>query len=158
MAINPKMHREMANIISSDLRNRLDNYLTTRKPITFLSDLPRFLHKSEITGQKYNNVIINSLIIYIGVRAIESIHGRSEKISMKTIAHTSFMDIFQNLIISFCTEGRYLLFNAIANQLRYPNTHTHYFSCVLLYLFLETNTEHVREQITRLITLTHNIN
>lgn len=35
------------------------------------------------------------------------------------------------------TEGRYLFLNALANQLRYPNSHTHYFSCVLLYLFAE---------------------
>ena len=34
-------------------------------------------------------------------------------------------------------EGRYVYLNAIANQLRYPNNHTHYFSCVLLYLFSE---------------------
>lgn len=149
MAINPKMHREISNIISSDLRSRLDNYLTTRSPITFLSDLPRFLQKSDISGQKYNDIIINSLVIYVGVRGIESIREKSEKISMKTVAHTSFMDVFQNLIVSFCTEGRYLFFNAISNQLRYPNTHTHYFSCVLLYLFFETNTEHIREQITR---------
>ncbi len=45
--------------------------------------------------------------------------------------------------------GRYLLFNAIANQLRYPNSHTHYFSCTLLYLFLEANTQVIQEQITR---------
>ena len=36
------------------------------------------------------------------------------------------------------TEGRYLFLNALANQLRYPNNHTHYFSCILLYLFNET--------------------
>ena len=35
------------------------------------------------------------------------------------------------------SEGRYYFLNAIANQLRYPNNHTHYFSCVLLYLFAE---------------------
>ena len=45
--------------------------------------------------------------------------------------------------------GRYLFLNAIANQLRYPNSHTHYFSCVLLYLFAEANTESIQEQITR---------
>ena len=46
-------------------------------------------------------------------------------------------------------SGRYLFLNAIANQLRYPNSHTHYFSCVLLYLFAEANTEAIQEQITR---------
>ncbi|KAL7584513.1 hypothetical protein Lser_V15G43845 [Lactuca serriola] len=37
------------------------------------------------------------------------------------------------------TKGRYLFLNAVANQLRYPNNHTHYFSFVLLYLFTESN-------------------
>ena len=45
--------------------------------------------------------------------------------------------------------GRYLFLTAIANQLRYPNSHTHYFSCTLLYLFAEANTEAIQEQITR---------
>jgi CCR4-NOT transcription complex subunit 1 len=35
--------------------------------------------------------------------------------------------------------------------LRYPNSHTHYFSCLLLYLFGEANTETIQEQITRYI-------
>jgi CCR4-NOT transcription complex subunit 1 len=41
--------------------------------------------------------------------------------------------------------------NAIANQLRYPNSHTHYFSCTLLYLFAEANSEAIQEQITRVL-------
>lgn len=46
-------------------------------------------------------------------------------------------EMFRNLITSLDTEGRYLLLNAIANQLRYPNSHTHYFSFIILYLFAE---------------------
>lgn len=49
------------------------------------------------------------------------------------------MDIFQSLIKNLDTEGRYLFLNAVANQLRYPNNHTHYFSFVLLYLFVEAS-------------------
>jgi CCR4-NOT transcription complex subunit 1 len=49
------------------------------------------------------------------------------------------LDIFQALIADLDTEGRYLFLNAVANQLRYPNTHTHYFSFILLYLFAESN-------------------
>lgn len=48
-------------------------------------------------------------------------------------------------------EGRYFFLNAMANQLRYPNQHTHYFSCVLLYLFAEAHSEMVQEQITRIL-------
>merc|ERR1712020_507608 len=66
-----------------------------------------------------------------------------------TIAHSSYMDIFQNLAVDMDTEGRYLFLNCIANQLRYPNSHPHYFSCCLLYLFAEANTEAIQEQITR---------
>lgn len=47
------------------------------------------------------------------------------------------MEIFQKMASDLDTEGRYLFLNALANQLRYPNNHTHYFSCVLLYLFSE---------------------
>lgn len=49
------------------------------------------------------------------------------------------LDVFQTLIMDLDTEGRYLFLNAVANQLRYPNNHTHYFSFILLYLFAESN-------------------
>ena len=52
--------------------------------------------------------------------------------------HQPSLDIFMRLAGDLDTEGRYLFLNALANQLRYPNNHTHYFSCILLYLFNET--------------------
>ena len=53
------------------------------------------------------------------------------------VMHAPAMDIFQRLAAELDTEGRYLFLNALANQLRFPNNHTHYFSCVLLYIFAE---------------------
>ncbi|KAF9948497.1 hypothetical protein BGZ72_009597 [Mortierella alpina] len=67
------------------------------------------------------------------------------------LAQTASMDIFQKLLVVLDAEGRYLFLSAIANQLRYPNSHTHYFSRVLLLLFLETSEESVKEQITRVL-------
>ncbi|KAF9558989.1 hypothetical protein EC968_006772 [Mortierella alpina] len=67
------------------------------------------------------------------------------------IAQTASMDIFQKLLVVLDAEGRYLFLSAIANQLRYPNSHTHYFSRVLLLLFLETSEESIKEQITRVL-------
>jgi len=61
------------------------------------------------------------------------------------------MDIFQNLAVDLDTEGRYLFLNALSNQLRFPSSHTHYFSLVILYLFAQSNTEVVQEQITRVL-------
>ena len=56
-----------------------------------------------------------------------------------------------SLFLSLPPSGHYLILNAIANQLRYPNSHTHYFSCALLSLFAETNAEAIQEQITRVL-------
>ncbi|MQM09382.1 hypothetical protein Taro_042257, partial [Colocasia esculenta] len=61
------------------------------------------------------------------------------------------MDIFRTLAVELDTEGRYLFLNAVANQLRYPNNHTHYFSFVLLFLFFEAKQEIIQEQITRVL-------
>ncbi len=44
-----------------------------------------------------------------------------------------------------------MFLSSVANQLRYPNNHTHYYSCVLLYLFSESPQELVKEQITRVL-------
>lgn len=107
MSANPKMHREMSTIIPSDLRTRLDDYLATRSSVNFLSDLPGLLQVSQVSGSKYNVSVVNAIVMYVGVRAIDSIHERSERISMETIAHTAFMDIFQNLAVSLCTEGNF---------------------------------------------------
>ena len=48
---------------------------------------------------------------------------------------------------SFDDRNRYAVINCIANQLRYPNSHTHYWSCVLLYLFTESSNDAVKEQV-----------
>jgi hypothetical protein len=61
------------------------------------------------------------------------------------------VNFFQTTHFSFIHFNRYLFLNCIANQLRYPNSHTHYFSCTLLYLFAEANTEAIQEQITRVL-------
>ena len=65
------------------------------------------------------------------------------------IATTWLIYHFLSSSLSRSLSGRYLFLNAIANQLRYPNSHTHYFSCALLSLFSETNAEAIQEQITR---------
>ena len=63
--------------------------------------------------------------------------------------HAPPMDIFQRLAAELDTEGRYLFLNALANQLRFPNSHTHYYSCVLLYIFAEAQQACTRACPTR---------
>ncbi|CAI2347811.1 unnamed protein product [Caenorhabditis sp. 36 PRJEB53466] len=151
MAVEPKSNLNMATIIPDVIRIPLDEYLATRTPVDFMSNLPMLLQTTNQSGTKYNTTVMNALVLYVGIRAIEHLHQRRQRISTLTIAHTSFMDIFQTLAVQLDTEGRYLLFNGIANQLRYPNAHTHYFSCVFLYLFKNSTQDVIQEQITRIL-------
>jgi CCR4-NOT transcription complex subunit 1 len=148
----PRIMTNFAAMIQpASFKKDLDSYLKTRSPVTFLSELRSHLQVSQEPGQRYNTALMNALVLYVGSQAIAYIHSKNSTPSMSTIPHSSHMDIFQNLVVDLDTEGRYLFLNAIANQLRYPNSHTHYFSCTLLYLFAEANTEAMQEQITRVL-------
>merc|ERR1712188_316268 len=120
----------------------------------FLQSLPAQLLHSEGRpqgGSKYNVQLINSLILHVGIYQISQLNKQPMQ---SPITHSPCMDVFQHLVLELDQEGRHLFLNGIANQLRYPNNHTHYFSCVLLYLFAEANQhnqEIVQEQITRVL-------
>lgn len=148
----PRVLTNFASLIQPHtFKKDLDSYLKARAPVTFLSDLRGNLQVSTEPGMRYNIPLINALVLYVGTQAIMYIRNKGLTPNMSTIAHSSHMDIFRNLAVDLDTEGRYLFLNAIANQLRYPNSHTHYFSCTLLYLFAEANTEAIQEQITRVL-------
>ncbi|GMT18863.1 hypothetical protein PFISCL1PPCAC_10160 [Pristionchus fissidentatus] len=151
MANDPKMCLNVNAIMNAELRQQLDHYLITRSSVDFLQRLPSFLTVSAIPGSKYNTTVVNAIVMYVGITAIESVHKKGLTVNLHSIAHSSFMDIFQNLTVQLDTEGRYLVFNAIANQLRYPNVHTHYFSCVFLFLFQHADSPIIKEQITRIL-------
>ncbi|RXM33587.1 CCR4-NOT transcription complex subunit 1 [Acipenser ruthenus] len=149
--IAPRILTNFTGVMPPQFKKDLDSYLKTRSPVTFLSELRSNLQVSNEAGNRYNIQLINALVLYVGTQAIAHIHNKGSTPSMSTITHSAHMDIFQNLAVDLDTEGRYLFLNAIANQLRYPNSHTHYFSCTMLYLFAEANTEAIQEQITRVL-------
>ncbi|XP_053697550.1 CCR4-NOT transcription complex subunit 1 [Sabethes cyaneus] len=140
-----------AAITPSSFKKDLDSYLKARSPVTFLSELRSNLQISNEPGSRYNIPLMNALVLYVGTQAIAHIRSKNVCPTMTTIVHSAHMDIFQNLAVDLDNEGRYLFLNAIANQLRYPNSHTHYFSCAILYLFVEANSEAIQEQITRVL-------
>ncbi|KAJ7514921.1 hypothetical protein O6H91_23G065800 [Diphasiastrum complanatum] len=144
---------------NKQLKAEVDDYLKTRQPLSLFSvDLKQRLmlpqHEAATSGTRYNVALINALVLYVGIQAIQQLQSKTTPplaVPTAPITHSAPMDVFQRLIIELDTEGRYLFLNAVANQLRYPNNHTHYFSCVLLYLFAEANQEIIQEQITRVL-------
>ncbi|KAK6936303.1 CCR4-NOT transcription complex subunit 1, HEAT repeat [Dillenia turbinata] len=150
---SPQIFSEVdAALKAKQMKSDVDEYLKTRHHGSpFLSELKQRLmlpqNEAAQAGTRYNVPLINSLVIYVGMQTVQQLQTKSPAIAQQ-MAHNSPMelylmapaiDIFQTLIVDLDTEGRYLFLNAIANQLRYPNNHTHFFSFVLLYLFVEAN-------------------
>ena len=148
----PKISYPYIYNIPLKLKNDLDSYIKNRSPISFLSDLRSYLQSSPETGSHYNIQLMNALVIYVGTNGIQALRSKGLTPTHNNLTHASHSahsDIFQNLVVDLDSEGRYLFINAVANQLRYPNSHTHYFGCALLNLFAEANSEAIQEQITR---------
>lgn len=114
---------------------------------TALTLVVDFQEAAQLEGSPYNTTILNSIVQYTGTVAIRS------STAMGTIPsqNRGAMDIFRLMANGLDTEGCYHFLNAIANQLRYPNSHTQYFSSIMLTLFLEAQHQGIQEQITRIL-------
>jgi len=136
-----------------NLMDPLNVYLAKRAPASLLSAIHArlvFTKAADIkrAGTRYNVPLINSLVLYVGCQGIAKLQSKS---GMAQFQDNACMDVFEGLVASLDPEGRYYILNALANQLRYPNNHTHYFSCVLLYIFLQSKQTVIMEQITRVL-------
>ncbi|CAN4125895.1 unnamed protein product [Withania somnifera] len=161
---SPRILSEVdAALKSKQMKGDVDEYLKTRQQGSpFLNELKQklLLSPSEAAkaGTRYNVPLINSLVLYVGMQAIQQLQAKTphaqsmpSSVPFAVFLVGAALDVFQTLIMDLDTEGRYLFLNAVANQLRYPNNHTHYFSFILLYLFAESNQEMIQEQITRVL-------
>ncbi|KAI9257630.1 CCR4-Not complex component, Not1-domain-containing protein [Sporodiniella umbellata] len=125
-----------------NLKQEIDEFMKSQgsDKNSFLTSLPSKLLSVQDT--KYNTSVIHAVVFYTGAAGI------AEGIPVN---QGPPLQLFQHLLSELDTEGRYLFLSAIANQLRYPNSHTHYFSCVILFMFAESSKEIIKEQITRVL-------
>ncbi|CAI9279427.1 unnamed protein product [Lactuca saligna] len=153
-----------AALKANNMKNDVDEYFMTRPEMSsFLYGLKYKLllssREAERSGTYYNVPLMNSLVLYIGTKAIQQLQvstASHEASITRFVSKTGYfagaaLDIFRTLIRDLNWEGRYLFFNAVADQLRYPNNHTHFFSFILLHFFVEIKEEAIKEQITRVL-------
>jgi CCR4-NOT transcription complex subunit 1 len=135
----------LSNVLGpiESFRGHLDAFLKDGQNRNFLVGLPSLLFKED--SNDLDAPKVNSLVLYVGIHALS--RQQSSQISL---SRTPEMEVLQKLM-EFDDKGRYICLNAIANQLRYPSSHTHYFSCVMLYLFIESQDVAVKEQATRVL-------
>jgi CCR4-NOT transcription complex subunit 1 len=109
------------------------------------------------TGLLFNqvnvdSVLLHALVLYIGESGVSSSVQKNGTVVFNNTPH---MALLEKLAKSLRPEGRYYFLGAMANQLRYPNSHTHYFSFTILHLFGTENSDQdgtdIREQIIRVL-------
>jgi CCR4-NOT transcription complex subunit 1 len=91
---------------------------------------------------------VNALVAYIGQDALDSSSARFDPGSIQV----SFL---VKLAVGLELTGRNQLLNAIADQIRYPNTHTNFFLKMMLHLWgaeeADQTQDELREQISRIV-------
>jgi CCR4-NOT transcription complex subunit 1 len=144
---SPRILTDYVGVLSErGIRQRLDSYILSKQPPDLPSNLPSVVVTTNANGSVTTNApLLTSIVVYVGNQSVVQFQS---KVPLQS---SPAMDIFKALATALDAEGRYHLFNAMANQLRYPNSHTHYFSCVLLVLFHEAENEFIQEQITRVL-------
>ena len=141
------------------LRESIDAYVAARGPASLLETIAQelFVAESPDNGSSeesntpsYDVHVINAVVMYVGVSAVAQA-GRDSAVASQMV-NSAHMDVFVALARRLRPQGRYMLLNAMANQLRYPNSHTNYFSSTLLQLFVKcSDNELILEQITRVL-------
>ncbi len=102
----------------------------------------------EFTTINIDVLVMNALVLYIGQDALSVSSARFDPSS-------PHFQLFSKLAKAFSAEARYHFFNAMANQLRYPNNHTNFFCNTLLHIFgverVDQQESDIRQQIVRVI-------
>ena len=76
--------------------------------------------------------IINAVILYVAECTVQEPSKIQNKESMKMV---------QIMIEKLPTPARDCLLNSIFNEIRYPNSHTYFFLCIILCTFVEARKE-----------------
>ena len=143
----------MESLIRENIKEALDASLRgsdiSGERITYLANAA---YISTPSGPAVNTSLIHALVLYIGQSAIASAGETGGQAFTSNSPHASLM---AKLAKELDPEPRYYFLSAMAHQLRYPNSHTHYFSYAILDLFgtglADQQDLEVRQQITRVL-------
>ncbi|KAK5253103.1 CCR4-NOT core subunit cdc39, partial [Cryomyces antarcticus] len=98
-----------------------------------------------------DTVLLHALALHIGASAVTAAGSKGLTFS----ASSPHAKLLEKLTMELRPEARYHFLAAITFQLRYPSSHTHYFSSAILHLFGHSTddqrTQEVQQQITRVV-------
>ncbi|KAK7208402.1 CCR4-Not complex component, Not1-domain-containing protein [Myxozyma melibiosi] len=103
-----------------------------------------------------NTQAMNALVLYVGQQAVaEMISKSSGEEAVVFDGKTNYVSFLTSLVLELGPEGRFFLLSAMANQLRYPNSHTFYFTSLIQHLYetaaLGGQQQDIQEHIARVV-------
>ncbi|CAO2648002.1 Nn.00g089240.m01.CDS01 [Neocucurbitaria sp. VM-36] len=105
----------------------------------------------ELVPTKSDPALIHAITLYIGIATL----GAGTVSAPLFDENSAAAKVIRRLVKDFHPEARFHFISAIANQLRFPNTHTHFYSYALLHLFGPPNNDsqalEIQETITRVL-------
>lgn len=140
-------------VIRAHIKDLVDSALKTNHISgDDLAQLSKAAYISSSRGIAINAVLLQALVLYIGQSAMTA---AGPKISQAFTGDSPQASLLMQIARELHPEPRYYFISAMVHQLRYPNTHTHYFSNALLHLFGTNHADQqqtdIREQITRVL-------
>jgi len=141
---SPLVSAEVKDIVDASLRSA--NIPT--ETILRLAD-SAYVHNDN--GVSVDSTLLHSLVIYIGQSATAA---SSQRGGQPFVSDSPQALLLTRLAKEMQPDALYFLLCAMTNQLRYPNSHTQYFSYALLHLFGTESAQEsldMRQQITRVL-------
>mmetsp|Transcript_379 Transcript_379/g.406 ORF Transcript_379/g.406 Transcript_379/m.406 type:complete len:1182 (-) Transcript_379:24-3569(-) len=146
MNVSPNIlssYKEKLSFLS--VKDDIDRYFSARDAICVKEICNKMMIPDPSTPAELiiraNVIVINAFVLYVAEWALSE--GGNQR---------DANDLFLSILLNLENEARKHFINAIANQLRYPNSHTQFFSCVLFFLFSECKKPIIEEQISRVLT------
>jgi CCR4-NOT transcription complex subunit 1 len=168
LKVNRLEHSDQAPIIRADLEHILvDAGIKTTidsllKSLDFKQqDVDKLCHATyypqaksaafELVETAADPALIHAMTLYIGITKLGPEGASSSGFDAESVS----VRLLERLMKDFHPEARFHFASAIANQLRFPNTHTRFYSHVLLHIFGPPQNDaqqlEIQETITRVL-------
>ena len=140
-------------LIQSNIKDVIDASLRSNEISSDdVTQLTNAIYTPADRGLAVDSSLLHAAVLYIGQSAIAT---AGQKGGQPFTSDSSHASLLTKLAKELHPEARYYFLSAMAHQLRYPNSHTHYFSYALLHLFgtdlADQQESDVRQQITRVL-------
>ena len=140
-------------LIQSSIKDLIDASLRSSEISSdSLTHLATAVYTSTDDGLAVNSSLLHAVVLYIGQSAITT---AGQKGGQPFSGDSPQATLMTKLAKELHPEARYYFLSAMVHQLRYPNSHTHYFSYALLHLFgtdlADQQESDVRQQIIRVL-------